>query len=41
MFVDGVVVKEGGKLVDVDLKKLREELKASTEGILERAKTIS
>ena len=38
VFVNGVVVKSGGKLTGVDWPKIREELRASTAAIMERAK---
>lgn len=38
VFINGEVVKSEGKLVGVDWPKLREELRASTASIMERAK---
>ncbi|KAJ9604682.1 hypothetical protein H2200_010796 [Cladophialophora chaetospira] len=38
VFIDGEVVKQGGRLVGVDWPKVREELRQSTRDIFERSK---
>lgn len=38
VFINGVVVKSGGQLTNVDWPKLREELRASVSSVMERSK---
>ncbi|RVX73522.1 hypothetical protein B0A52_02410 [Exophiala mesophila] len=38
VFINGVIVKQGGKLTQVDWPKVRSELRASLESILQRSK---
>jgi len=38
VFVDGKIVKRDGKLTNVNWPKLREEIRASAKGIMERSK---